>query len=133
MQRPCTPRPPTLTPPGLEAEEDYNGDLLLLRYLLGLLSQDLAARLAVFRGWADVAAEVAGKRAALLSNSLLWRIWLDQVGALPSRATARHAASHVLPCRCRLCFSVAGPRAAARDEEIAAGLGAPADAADCRR
>lgn len=101
---------PTPAPCTRVAEEDYNGDLLLLRYLLTLLGQDLAARLAVFRGWADVAAgdsQLASKRAALLSNSLLWRIWMDVVGRplslallpLPRHAYCRRCPAVLLPPR----------------------------------
>ncbi|KAL4855002.1 Cilia- and flagella-associated protein 45 [Chlorella vulgaris] len=60
-------------------DEDHNGDVLLLRYLCSLLHQDLTARLAVAAAWADVGEEgVQRRRAALLRNSLLWRIWLDE-------------------------------------------------------
>ncbi|KAI7840289.1 hypothetical protein COHA_006071 [Chlorella ohadii] len=60
-------------------EEDHNGDVLLLAYLLALLQQDLRARLQVFDAYADVEdSAVLGRRFALLQNSLLWRIWMDQ-------------------------------------------------------
>ena len=44
---PCSHTPPPCLPKLAvdSVEEDHNGDILLLRYLLGLLQQDLRARL----------------------------------------------------------------------------------------
>ncbi|KAL4458450.1 hypothetical protein ABPG75_013315 [Micractinium tetrahymenae] len=59
-------------------DEDHNGDVLLLRYLLALLHQDLAARIAVFAAYGVAEEEaVQRRRGAVLQNSLLWRIWTD--------------------------------------------------------
>lgn len=42
--------------------------------------------LQVFEAYADVDdSKVLGLRFALLQNSLLWRIWMDQVGGRPAR------------------------------------------------
>ncbi|PSC68396.1 flagella associated [Micractinium conductrix] len=59
--------------------EDHNGDMLLLRYLLTLLHQDLRVRLTVFRAYADVEEEAVQSSllGRVLKNSLLWRIWMD--------------------------------------------------------
>ncbi len=43
------PAPPSSRVPFPAVQEDHNGDVLLLRYLLCLLHQDLAARIAVGR------------------------------------------------------------------------------------
>ncbi|PRW59638.1 hypothetical protein C2E21_1506 [Chlorella sorokiniana] len=70
-------------------EEDHNGDVLLLAYLLALLQQDLRARLQVFEAYADVEdSKVLGLRFALLQNSLLWRVWMDQRESDKERADA---------------------------------------------
>lgn len=61
------------------AEVDFNGDLELLHYLIEVMDQDTNARLAVHTALAERpdAQTDAGssRRASLLTNSLVWRIY----------------------------------------------------------
>ena len=87
---------------GCAVQDDYNGDVLLLRYLLCLLREDLAARLVVFKAHTAAAAAAAAasgsqggqqQYAAVLQNSLLWRVWTDPVRAAMAATTAAAPAS----------------------------------------
>lgn len=80
---PLTPHLPRLlarsTPFLSTGEVDRNGDLMLLRYLLSVLRQDLRCRLEVYSAWAGCEEALQGRRHALLNGSLLWRVWTDLV------------------------------------------------------
>lgn len=69
------------------ATMDFNGDLQLLDYLLAVMEEDLDGRLLVHQGLGSItngaggsssrakeADEIAGRKRALLENSLTWRI-----------------------------------------------------------
>lgn len=59
------------------AKFDLNGDLMLLKYVLSVVEQDLDCRLHVHSAYADNSEEngVQDKRRAVLENSLAWRIF----------------------------------------------------------
>ena len=64
------------------AEVDLNGDLMLLRYMLTVLEQDLRARMKVFAAYSGEEYDndtVRGRQTAVLTSSLMWRIFTDHV------------------------------------------------------
>jgi hypothetical protein len=64
------------------AEVDCNGDLMLLRYMLTVLEQDLRARMKVFAAFSGNESDddkVRGRQIAVLTSSLMWRIFTDYV------------------------------------------------------
>lgn len=105
--------PACLPAPLPAVDEDHNGDVLLLRYLCSLLHQDLTARLAVAAAWADVGEEgVQRRRAALLRNSLLWRMWLDEVRACGAKDGQAACSELQIGCGCGvllLCVGCSAP------------------------
>ena len=63
------------------AEQDFNGDLQLLQYLITVMEQDVDTRMAAFQELEVVGgAEATGRsRKTLLENSLAWRIFAGSV------------------------------------------------------